>query len=343
MIEPFMRGEKKNKLENEAVISIICPVRNVEPYIAVTIESVLNQAYDSWELLVMDGTSTDRTCEIVRSYAAKDSRIRLYSEPDESPWHAVDKGFNVAQGAYITIVCGQDGFLDPDWLARAARALEEDRDIALVWALSKPMDESGHILPETERSHYISYAHFLGQEAGTQTAPDLAGKASRIIRDLFFGSWKRKKFLLEKLFSRSAILRINLFMRRGFKNEKIPQKKDWFPYWLTTGLTFPDQSMVVSKRVFLDCVPRYEIGSKTLGYLNDFYYNFNVKGYLPHFIPTYATFGRQHKGASGERGADEMHHNLMDYLTKVAKLRKQFKSRKDAFVFRRRDGSIIET
>ena len=43
------------------LISIICPIFNVEKYIAETVESVLSQDYKNWELLIMDGASTDRT------------------------------------------------------------------------------------------------------------------------------------------------------------------------------------------------------------------------------------------------------------------------------------------
>jgi len=60
---------------NSPEISVIMPAYNAEKYIAASIESVLNQTYKNFELLILDDASTDNTKEIVLSYAQKDNRI----------------------------------------------------------------------------------------------------------------------------------------------------------------------------------------------------------------------------------------------------------------------------
>ena len=60
------------------MVSIILPTYNGERYIQGSIESVLKQTYQDWELIVIDDHSEDGTGNIVRQYADKDSRIKLY-------------------------------------------------------------------------------------------------------------------------------------------------------------------------------------------------------------------------------------------------------------------------
>ncbi|MDD3038171.1 glycosyltransferase family 2 protein [Bacteroides sp.] len=60
-----------------ALISIITPNYNCEEYIGRTIESVLSQTYQNWEMLIQDDCSTDKSIEIAMSYAKKDSRIKI--------------------------------------------------------------------------------------------------------------------------------------------------------------------------------------------------------------------------------------------------------------------------
>jgi glycosyltransferase involved in cell wall biosynthesis len=60
------------------VVSILTPVYNGEPYLQECIESVLNQSYQNFEYIIVNNCSTDRTLEIAREFAKKDSRIRVH-------------------------------------------------------------------------------------------------------------------------------------------------------------------------------------------------------------------------------------------------------------------------
>ena len=60
------------------MISIIIPAYNAADYLAQTIESVLNQTYSDFELILIDDGSTDRTREIIKDYQFKDALIKYF-------------------------------------------------------------------------------------------------------------------------------------------------------------------------------------------------------------------------------------------------------------------------
>ena len=63
------------------MISVIMPVYNVEDYVAEAIESVRQQSYGEWELLLIDDGSTDESSKICKAYAEKEEKIRYIRKP----------------------------------------------------------------------------------------------------------------------------------------------------------------------------------------------------------------------------------------------------------------------
>ena len=97
-------------MENNGLVSIIMPSYNSEKYIKDSIESVLNQTYPFWELLIVDDCSTDQTVDIIKSF--KDERIKLFQNEVNSG-AAISRNWALreAKGKWIA-------FLDSDdlWL-----------------------------------------------------------------------------------------------------------------------------------------------------------------------------------------------------------------------------------
>ena len=93
------------------LISIITVCFNSEKNIKDTIESVLNQSYQNFEYIIIDGGSIDRTLEIVKKYEPKfKGKLRWISEKDEGIYDAMNKGINLAKGELIGIINSDDWY-----------------------------------------------------------------------------------------------------------------------------------------------------------------------------------------------------------------------------------------
>lgn len=91
--------------------TIIIPTYNASKNIAICINSVLQQTFSDFEIVVVDGASTDDTVEIVKSF--NESRIRIVSEKDKGIFDAMNKGIDLATGEYLLFL-GADDILTQD-------------------------------------------------------------------------------------------------------------------------------------------------------------------------------------------------------------------------------------
>ena len=89
--------------------SIIIPCCDVEPYVRECLDSVLKEPFQSWECLVGVETSKDKTEEVVREYAAKDPRIKMFTGPRSGSCSASRNiGTDMATGEYVIFLDGDD-------------------------------------------------------------------------------------------------------------------------------------------------------------------------------------------------------------------------------------------
>lgn len=101
-------GRNIANMESE-LCSVIMPAYNSEKYIAKAIESVLSQTYENIELLIVDDCSTDRTKDIIHSYAKLDSRIRLISnEHNIGCAESRNRAIGDSKGDYIAFLDSDD-------------------------------------------------------------------------------------------------------------------------------------------------------------------------------------------------------------------------------------------
>jgi len=77
-----------------------------------TINSVLNQNYEKFELIVVDGLSKDGTIEVVKKFSVKDDRIKWVSEKDRGIYDAMNKGINLSSGDYLYFLNSDDYLVD---------------------------------------------------------------------------------------------------------------------------------------------------------------------------------------------------------------------------------------
>lgn len=95
-------------MNNNPKISIIVPVYNVEQYLPRCIDSILNQSFADFELLLIDDGSKDKSGAICDEYAAKDSRIRLFHKKNGGVSSARNIGLENARGEWLSFIDGDD-------------------------------------------------------------------------------------------------------------------------------------------------------------------------------------------------------------------------------------------
>ena len=94
------------------MISVIVPVYNVEKYLGKCVDSILNQTYTDFELLLVDDGSPDRCPQICDDYAVRDSRVRVIHKANGGLISARNEGIRAARGDYICILDGDDWALE---------------------------------------------------------------------------------------------------------------------------------------------------------------------------------------------------------------------------------------
>ena len=90
------------------MISVIVPVYNVEDYLHVCLNSILNQTFQDFEIVCIDDVSTDSSSEILEYFANKDSRIRIITENNAGPAAARNKGLARVRGEYVIFLDADD-------------------------------------------------------------------------------------------------------------------------------------------------------------------------------------------------------------------------------------------
>lgn len=105
-------------MDSTDLISIITPSYNSSAFIGETIESIQSQTYPNWELIITDDCSTDNSCELIESYAAKDPRIKLIRLAKNSgAGVARNTSIKAAKGRYIAF-CDSDDRWFPEKLEK---------------------------------------------------------------------------------------------------------------------------------------------------------------------------------------------------------------------------------
>lgn len=108
-------------------ISVVTVCYNSEDVIEKTVQSVINQTFDDFEYIIIDGASTDKTLEVVNKY--KDKISKIISEKDRGIYDAMNKGIANAEGQYIIFLNADDVFLHENVLKLAAENMNNNKDL----------------------------------------------------------------------------------------------------------------------------------------------------------------------------------------------------------------------
>jgi Glycosyl transferase family 2 len=121
-------------------VSVIIPVYGVENYIASTVQSVLEQTYNNFEILIIDDASADQSIKICQRFT--DSRIRIIRQENRGLAGARNTGIRHAQGKYLAFLDGDDIWL-PDKLEKHIAHLEKTPEVGVSFSRSAFIDEAG--------------------------------------------------------------------------------------------------------------------------------------------------------------------------------------------------------
>jgi len=124
--------EKEKLIENNIKVSVVVPVYNVEKYLAKCIESILEQTYTNWELILVNDGSSDNSGKIADEYAGRDSRIKVIHQKNSGVSTARNAGIEIAEGDYVCFA-DSDDYLMPEYIDYLLKlALKYDADISLT-------------------------------------------------------------------------------------------------------------------------------------------------------------------------------------------------------------------
>lgn len=134
-------------------ISVILPVFNGAPYLHAAIESILNQTFIDFELLIIDDGSTDSSLYIASSYS--DSRIRLDRNTHNIGLvSTLNKGLELARGAFIARMDADD-FSFPDRLEKQLRFMVNHPEVGICGTAIEKVDERGSKIVIMPESHHM--------------------------------------------------------------------------------------------------------------------------------------------------------------------------------------------
>ena len=112
-------------------VSVIIPVYNAQEGIKQCIDSLLNQSFTDFEIILINDGSTDNSLEVIKKYAADNDFIRVIDKENEGVAKTRNKGIQLANGKYIVFI-DNDDFVDSDYLERFYNAIDQEQlDIVL--------------------------------------------------------------------------------------------------------------------------------------------------------------------------------------------------------------------
>ncbi len=140
-------------------ISVILPNYNYAKYLSRRIESILNQTYTDFELIILDDASTDNSREVIEKY--NDSRISVYFNEINTgnPFMQWDNGVKLAKGKYIWIAEADD-YCENNLLETLFKLIITNEDTGIAFCNSQTVDKRGNNIDTFERANKFHCNNF---------------------------------------------------------------------------------------------------------------------------------------------------------------------------------------
>lgn len=140
----------------QELVSIITPTYNCSKFIEQTIESVLNQSYSNWEMIIVDDCSDDDTVKIAKRYSKEDQRIKVfYNKTNKGPALTRNKAIKIASGRFIAFLDGDDTWR-PEKLKKQLKFQIKNK-YAFTYTSFGRIDEEGQKIGKTNAPSELTY------------------------------------------------------------------------------------------------------------------------------------------------------------------------------------------
>lgn len=128
-------------------VSVIVPNYNHSSFLEKRLESIYNQTFKDFEVILLDDNSSDNSIDILQKYAHRhETRCIITNDKNSgSPFLQWKKGMEIAEGEYIWIA-ESDDWAESNFLKETVKVLEGNKDLALVYCQSLKVDEKGRVL-----------------------------------------------------------------------------------------------------------------------------------------------------------------------------------------------------
>ena len=154
---------------NQVKVSIVAAVYNVAPYLSDLIDSVLNQTYHNWELLLVNDGSTDESGRICDDYLRIDSRIRVIHQPNGGVSSARNAGIKETNGDWL-LLPDADDLLSHNALETLLSYAKEDVDLVCAAYTRYVQGElvPERVVSETKKVSVSEYVDEIGRLTGAR-------------------------------------------------------------------------------------------------------------------------------------------------------------------------------
>lgn len=169
------RNTFEDSMKDYGLVSVIMPAYNSEAFISEAIQSVIDQTYPNWELLVIDDASSDSTLKIIQKYSETDNRIRIFNNSvNKGTCQTRNKGTEGATGDFIAFLDADDQW-KPEKLQKQLEILSH-QNIAACFSSYDLISENGESLNKrVEALPVLTYekllkANYVGNLTGVYSA-----------------------------------------------------------------------------------------------------------------------------------------------------------------------------
>ena len=171
------------------MISVIIPCYNIENYLSKSVKSIINQAYDDVEIILVNDGSTDNTLKICEQLKQQYLNVKVINQSNEGVSSARNNGILAAKGEYICLLDGDD-FLDNNCFKKVMEIFKEDNNVDMCFYGFKEVSENGEVYRKYEDIHKYPENKLTGAEC----------LLSKAMRELWIctGSCIYKKSILDK-------------------------------------------------------------------------------------------------------------------------------------------------